>query len=506
VILPLLLSVTYVVSQVDDFQHHWLTVLLLWAVSLCTTESSNTNTSNGSGAKRGPQEKTGGGGQSSTEAQEEEELDFRQSDRQLQLDQRNGPLLVPSFALQLIRLMVSVLYFWTAIAKLDRLWIDGSVLAHSVSPLAHHVVRSSLQLVRQAMIQAPTKFLSPQWHWAAPILSTAQSLPALRQLLSDAPTEQEVFAFIARATIVVELLLLLGLHTRRGWLRTATFICGVSLHMTMHHSGLRIGLFSYVMSTLYFLVPPPLLERLLIVPLVGASRRLYRFADSYTEQLWSATAISLAFAIGASFAPLLFVRFEYAILRDVSLASLALVLVPPMLRTIGRRSRRSHSVDLTLHAFVCLAIVLLHLGTAQRYRFYETHMSQAVGAERFDDAELFARNMTLVAPREAAGWTTLAFLLRQRNNYNESHEIDRFVLGQLNPQNLHALVGQLHYFSTAPNINRDAACVWQRRVRRQSETQQRWICSDEECEMNVRFCQYADAVVRQAQKRMQCPQ
>ncbi len=114
-------------------------------------------------------------------------------------------------------LYLQIVYFWTAIAKLDPIWLSGDLFPSTVSPL---------------------------------YVTAADTLSATLGF--------SVFRTLASATVVLELVLPLALHLPQRWpaARLFTFVTGVSFHLGLHFSGLRIGLFSWYCVLLLFMVCP----------------------------------------------------------------------------------------------------------------------------------------------------------------------------------------------------------------------------------------------------------
>ncbi len=108
---------------------------------------------------------------------------------------------------RMLLVALSVMYLFAVVAKLDSEWLDGSTMQRQITD-----------------------------GW-------------IRDLIVDIG-----WGTAAKLTIVAELLLAGLIHVRKLW--PLAIAIGVGMHMTFEFSGLRIGLFSYFMATLYLLLLP----------------------------------------------------------------------------------------------------------------------------------------------------------------------------------------------------------------------------------------------------------
>lgn len=179
-ILTALYGFTYFISQVDSYQHHYLVFLLLFLFNFFPWDAAR--------------------------------------------DTEDPRALLPGWAVRLLMCQVSVLYLWTAIAKMDPVWIDG----------------------RTFRMQLTDPF------FLSMLKSVSSSLGM--ELLT-------LFSVVSVAVMVGELALSVAIHIRRLW----PFLVpvGAAFHMGIEFSGFKIGLFSYFMVALYILVIP---ERWMVAP------------------------------------------------------------------------------------------------------------------------------------------------------------------------------------------------------------------------------------------------
>lgn len=155
-LLALSYSVTYFWSQLDSYQHHYLVAVLLWIFAAGVL-----------------------------------------------LERRHS---LPAWSLRGAGAIVSVLYFWAAVAKADPLWLDGQTLSTQIT-----------------------------LDWARAMLDGH-------------------YAQAAWAVLVAELALAVAWQVRRAW--PFALVVGLSLHLGIEVLDFKIGVFSYFMVALYSLLLP----------------------------------------------------------------------------------------------------------------------------------------------------------------------------------------------------------------------------------------------------------
>lgn len=121
--------------------------------------------------------------------------------------QKASPSKERFWPVRMLLVALSVMYIFAMIAKLDGEWLDGSTMQRQITE-----------------------------GW-------------IRDLVEDVG-----WGTAATLTIVVELSLAILIHIRKLW--PLAIVIGVGMHMAFEFSGLRIGLFSYFMATLYLLFLP----------------------------------------------------------------------------------------------------------------------------------------------------------------------------------------------------------------------------------------------------------
>lgn len=152
---------------------------------------------------------------------------------------------VSCWPMRLIIVQLAVVYFWTAVAKMDPVWLSADFLPSLFSPRFNAVLEAHLH----------------------PLLESS-GLPLLAALAPD-----HLWRLAAASVIVVELLLVGLLLAAPGpWLNAVLFPFGVGLHFSMEASGLQIGHFSYFMAVLYLLLLPRRLTAALSAAMALADR------------------------------------------------------------------------------------------------------------------------------------------------------------------------------------------------------------------------------------------
>ena len=315
--LAALWNLVYFSSQLDSYQHHYLIGLVL--ILLC----------------------------------------FMPLDTPL----RDGVPLPPeapreTWAGRLLVVQISILYFWTAVAKVDPRWLSGATLASQVS------VAWARELARDLGAALGTDALGV---WAA--ASVAVCLGEF---------------FVAA-----------------GWqipkLRIPTLLLGLSFHAGVEILGFKIGLFSYFMFTLYLLLVP---ER--IIGLLYSVRSLL-------PRLPGGAAGGAALAAALPAGAVLLWRIPVASPGLVVLLITGAALAIELSAGPGGRDRRA-----ALHLVSCGILLLLHLGTDEvrdYYRYLGGDTRRR--GDRIAAIEAY-RQVTAIDPRYASGFYRLGDLLARQ--------------------------------------------------------------------------------------------
>ncbi len=278
---------------------------------------------------------------------------------------RGGEALPPeapraTWAGRLLTVQISILYFWTAIAKLDPVWLSGETLASQVS------VDWARDLARD--------------------IGSALGTDALG-----------IWAIASVAVCLGELAVAAGWQIPK--LRIPTLLLGLSFHAGVEILGFKIGLFSYFMFTLYLLLVP---ERV-----IGL---LYR-ARSLLPRLPGDAAGGAALAVALLAGAILLWRIPFAnpwpIVLPITGAALAIELGGDP----GSRDRRA-----VLHLVSCGILLMLHLGTDEvrdYYRYLGGDTRRR--GDRIAAIEAY-RQVTAIDPHYASGFYRLGDLLAREGD------------------------------------------------------------------------------------------
>lgn len=170
-VLAALFGYSYLISQLDSYQHHWLMFLLLFTLGFQSWQP-----------------------------------------------RQQGEDTLGDWPLRLVLAVVSLVYFWAIVTKLDPLWLDGQTISSQVRA----------EWARGAIERTLDPFKSPE--------------------------PMAAWANMAILVLVVEAALAIAIHVR--WLRLPAALMGMAFHLGIEASGFKIGLFSYFMVAIYLLVLP----------------------------------------------------------------------------------------------------------------------------------------------------------------------------------------------------------------------------------------------------------
>lgn len=231
-----LYAYAYFISQLDSYQHHYFVFLVLllccfvpWDEVAASAPDKGASKRLDSGAE-GASSQTGPKKQAQEQKQKQKqkpkqklskkkranlakqkELAAKRAAKKAerahrQLDNRAARR-ITTWAIRLLLVQMSVMYFWAAMTKTAPLWLDGTALERQLSK---GFVRDTMGSIG--------------------------------------------FGNGAVLVMITELFLVGALCVRRLW--PLAFVVGVSMHIAFDNSGLEIGLFSYFMVGLYVLLIP----------------------------------------------------------------------------------------------------------------------------------------------------------------------------------------------------------------------------------------------------------
>lgn len=344
-LLTALYGVTYFGSQLDSYQHHYLVFLVLLLACFVPWR--------GEGEERGSEVRS-------------------------------------SWAARLVIVQVSIVYLWTAIAKIDPLWLNGLTLSAQV-----------------------------ETGWVRGLVEAASGSPV-------SSGGHGGWRAIAWLVLYTEIFLAVALLVRALW--PMALVVGIVFHAGVELSGFRIGLFSYFMFAIFLLVVPDGIYRWVEGRSGPAARRL---SDSLQSARKAVTDAPVAVALGVG-GPLVLLALPFPEARWVAAFAAALGAAE-----ISRRRPLAWP-----HAGACCALVVLALTVDAPARDYYRYWGGS--ARRLGDLETATGAYETVVrrwPRYAPGHTSLGNLYRRQGRFREAVvEYER--AQELDPEDYRPLLGE----------------------------------------------------------------
>lgn len=239
-----------------------------------------------------------------------------------------GPPLTSAFAYVSVTVTCAIVYFYTAVTKLDPDWRGGAALRRLGSSEAFRALERT---------------------------ATSEGLPLLGQLNAE-----EFWAWMARGAIAVQLVSAAGflaaarqdsMRPSRRWVVMALGLAPLSFHVGTERMGLEIGWFSYYMLMITVVVfGPASALRAVAHALTWPARRMRSTFRSLTEiagYAWGSVAIGAAAAI---------IGLERVDLPGSSAAGIVLAVA---LVAVGVRHLRTDQVDAARSFGIGLAVATL---------------------------------------------------------------------------------------------------------------------------------------------------
>ncbi len=251
---------------------------------------------------------------------------------------------------RLILVQLSIVYLWTAVAKLDPAWFDGRILMEIASD------------------------------------NLARWVSGLAVAFDAAP--ETLWRLMAAAVIVMELILVAALQFRRLW--PLALAVGVPLHLLFHLSGLDIGRFSFVVFGLYML----LLPEAWLAALAGLGRRLRADLSRLDPRpSW----LGLAAAALLLLIPLPGMVWAAALVLGFGAWSLW-------------RSPDTRLRGAVTHTIACVALLACHVTSDVAREHYIERAVVAQGLGDVEDAAAALRQAAAIDPDYVQTWVTLGEL------------------------------------------------------------------------------------------------
>lgn len=269
---------------------------------------------------------------------------------------------VRCWPMRLIIVQTALLYFWTAVAKMNPVWLSPDFLPSLFSPRITTVLDAHIH----------------------PLLASS-GVPLISALSAG-----HMWHLAAVSVIVVELLLTAMLLAAPGpWLNAFLFPFGVGLHLSMEASGLQIGHFSYFMAVLYLLLLPDRLASALSAAMALCARVSTRAGRVYDDLRPRVLFIPIDFVLSSAcvVGGHLFVwnrlRFEKPALISFLMACDAVLFVcATAFALAGGKKRKRGSSGLVALGLVfllcCGTLVLFEAQTQQYVKMNETGSQDAL--------------------------------------------------------------------------------------------------------------------------------
>ncbi|EGG19666.1 hypothetical protein DFA_00244 [Cavenderia fasciculata] len=369
-------------SQTDNYQHHYLLVLVLFILSTLSFNFNN--------------------------------------------DKEKNNIIQCPWQIRLLFIQLSIVYFWTSVAKLNESWIDGSVLPRMVGPEFKETLASVLGTI-------------------SPILA------------------DNSMAILSVSTLVAELFLVFALHI--PFLYPIVSFTGISMHVLMGSSGLRIGTFSYFMTLFYVFTLPRQFSDLL----VGFGLKVYNTIIQLVNLVSIPRNIvsSLFITIGSVGLIYQFIPDPYT---NLFISSLVVVIVYSFITSLplfNNNSEKSYysSTLFTQCIFTFMTILFilyLSISTPHLRKIYQEKGSIAFSAsnyqlaidnyliaERLGDREIkggIGRLVAMDGNEEFEFVGDLGLFLEHFNRWNEAHNLYTKYAQQY-PSQLKFQAGLIRYYN-----------------------------------------------------------
>jgi tetratricopeptide (TPR) repeat protein len=319
--------------------------------------------------------------------------------------QRNWPV-------RMLLVSLSVMYFFAAVSKLHPMWLDGTTLKLE---------------------------LSAEW---------------MRDIADWFGWDK-----LAYLTILTELFLMVAIQVRRLW--PLAIVVGLTMHLSFEFSGLDIGLFSYFMVTIYFLlVPETLLKKVAswTAPIFAGLSGLLRRANE--QRLYALLALAASLAVAFTVAQLLPL--------PVSTVTILLAITTALAAVDFLLVRRGASASLTHLAATFSLVFFLHSTDAIR-DYYRYWGGQERRSGNISSAIVAYEDLVRFDPSYAQGHRRLGDLYRRAKRDDEA--LREYELGlKLDPTNFHInkAAAQLYHIK---GMGKEALACAQRGLLKESNDQ-----------------------------------
>ncbi len=353
-----------------------------------------------------------------------------------------------------LRTSVSLLYLWTAVAKLNPNWLGGETLRHTGSPWFVSLVEDTV---------GRHVFLGASELWAA----------------------------LAVTTVILELFLVIGFQIPKLW--PPVLVTGIGMHVGFEQCGISIGHFSYLMMALYLLVLPTSVIRYLpgqrqLLGLLGMSPGPFLGLSDLSEKRALAIALPLSFIASVSTGYLM-VSGRDGIIGFAASVSVSAMIGWHVISLLGETSISAQTRRCWMHLFACVLIVMmtrtspdLRAADVEWSHYFARHGSMKSAIDRYEA-------LLSVDPDFADGYAELSVFYAvpgDTQNLEKTRENNLHVLTELNPEHLRALSGHVQFLAQMGEDS-GSLCDWVSKLEAVALRKTYQVCDGSECENEQRY-------------------
>ena len=304
---------------------------------------------------------------------------------------------IGGWPLRLLLVEVAIMYFWAAISKTETSWLDGRTLSMQI----HGSMRSVIE------------------HTGG-------------------------FGVAAKLVLVVEFALAAAIWHRRGW--WVALPLGVGLHVSILWSGLEIGLFAWLMLSLYLLLLPDRIFNWAAIKLHRVAAAL-RFAMPSTAMTFGLAIVAIVLAL--AFAALS--RLPHAVIT--ALAGAIVITIVNVWQ--HRRHPRIAMVAWLSPALATLFWLSVDRSTDTVYDYYRFWAGSESRIGDVTRAKTLYRQVTVLFDQQENGYYQLAKLQIASGNPDEQQQAINHLhrAQQLAPQRARAFVAEAKLLNTQGKIS-----------------------------------------------------
>ncbi|HUH04000.1 MAG TPA: HTTM domain-containing protein [Kofleriaceae bacterium] len=337
---------TYFVSQLNSYQHHYLIFLLLVITCFVPWEQ----------AQRPDADSPAAG--------------------------------IPSWAMRLFLVQLSLLYLWAAIAKMTPQWLDGSTLHAQIH--------------------------------------TGPMADAIQAVFGRASRgDPGGYAAAAKLVMLTELILAAGILWRRAW--PLVWVIGVGFHAGVELAGFRIGLFSYFMIAIYVVFMPKIykLDRLAV-----NFRRLRDLAWApiwkHADAIQSSGARWMVAIVSSAAGAVLLIALPFDEMVGVAVLVFVLGMFAAARHLLGKAPRGADIMRMSLvHLLACALLLVLDAKSSQAFDYYKYLGGTSRRLDDPETAKMAYQRLIDVSPDYGPAYYHLGFYTQKDGDVDRAAELYR---------------------------------------------------------------------------------